>query len=139
MKQKSVFYNDVYLDGLENSPLLDRHYTRILSPKLSKKARWFRTAYLNQRLFSWIFWSSLFGFILYYNVTTLRWFGAGQRVNNAVRSMHEADRAAREAAAIENSEAYIPALVEGYSKLSAPEHLAAWSNYEPQNEWKKIE
>ena len=39
---------------------------------------------------------SLFGFILYYNVTTLRWFGAGQRVNNAVRSMHEADRAARE-------------------------------------------
>merc|ERR1712086_698373 len=35
MKNKSVYYNDVYLDGLENSPLMDRNYTRVLTPFLS--------------------------------------------------------------------------------------------------------
>ena len=90
---------------------MDRNYTRVLPPLLSKKARWFRTAYLNQRLMSWIFWSrletiweikknanklSLFGFIFFYNINTLRWFGAGQRVNNLVREVHESDRAQRE-------------------------------------------
>jgi len=139
MKQKSVFYNDVYLDGLENNALLDRNYTRVLSPAWSKKLRWFRTSFLNFRLFNWVFWSSLLGFFLFYNITTFRYFGGGQRVQNFVKGTSESNRAAREAAAVENCEEYVPALLEGYSKLQAPANLAAWTNYEPRNEWKKIE
>merc|ERR1712168_149592 len=139
MKRKSMFYQDVYLDGFENHALADRNRTQILPNSASMKLRWFRTAFLNQRFYTWIFWLSGLGFFLFYNLTTFRWLGVGSMVNNLQKEHSETKRAAREADAIENCAEYVPALVAGYQKLQAPSNLDAWTNYEPKNEWKKIE
>merc|ERR1711962_23996 len=139
MKRKSMLFQDVYLDGLENHALADRNRMQILPNNASKKLRWFRTAYLNQRFYTWIFWLSMLGFTVFYNLTTFRWFGVGSMVNNLQKEYSESKRAAREADAIENCAEYIPALLAGYQKLQAPSNLDAWTNYEPKNEWKKIE
>ena len=140
--------------SLENHVIADRSRMQILPNQMSKKMRWFRTAYLNQRLYTWIFWLSMLGFTLFYNLTTFRWLGVGSIVNNFQKEYSESKRAAREADAIENCAEYIPgnslciisrntlwflALVAGYQKLQAPSNLDAWTNYEPKNEWKKIE
>jgi hypothetical protein len=71
-------------------------------------------------------------------VTTFRFFGLGQRLNNWQKETSEISRAEREADAIQNCSEYIPALVAGYSKLESPAHLGAWANFEPKNEWKPI-
>ena len=81
---------------------------QILPNEMAKKLRWFRTAYLNQRFYTWIFWSSFLGFFLFYNLTTFRWLGVGSMVNNAQKEYSEIKRAAREADAIENCAEYIP-------------------------------
>ena len=94
--------------SLENHVLADRSRIQILPNQMSKKMRWFRTAYLNQRFYTWIFWLSMLTFTVFYNVTTLRWFGVGSMVNNFQKEHSETKRAAREADAIENCAEYIP-------------------------------
>ena len=94
--------------SLENHVLADRSRMQILPNQMSKKMRWFRTAYLNQRFYTWIFWLSMLGFFVFYNVTTFRWAGLGSMVNNLQKEHSESKRAAREADAIENCAEYIP-------------------------------
>ena len=69
---------------------------------------------------------------------TMRYLGIGMRINNFVHETSDISRNNREAAAVENCPEYIPALVEGYKKLMAPEHLSDWTNYEIKNEWTPI-
>lgn len=57
------------------------------------------------------------------------------RINNYFHEKSDTDRHTRETAAIENCPEYIPALVDGYKKLMAPEHLSGWANYEVADEW----
>ena len=75
------------------------------------KLRWFRTAFLNQRFYTWIFWLSGLGFFLFYNLTTFRWLGVGSMVNNLQKEHSETKRAAREADAIENCAEYVPGTI----------------------------
>ena len=100
-------YNIKYF-SLENHAIADRHRMQILPNQMSKKLRWFRTAYLNQRFYTWIIWLSFAGFFVFYNLTTFRWFGVGSMVNNFQKEYSETKRAAREADAIENCAEYIP-------------------------------
>ena len=54
---------------------------------------------------------------------TFRYGGVGMRINNAVHEHSDVSRNERESIAIDSSPEYIPALVDGYKKLMAPDHL----------------
>ncbi|CAG5112567.1 Oidioi.mRNA.OKI2018_I69.chr2.g6765.t1.cds [Oikopleura dioica] len=138
MRRRSVVYSDVYLDGFENSYWADRKAFRILSPEHAKKARFFRQRFFTRRLFNYCFFLVCGAYFLFAILFTQRYLGIGQRINNFALERSMENRAAREEAALTESAEYVPALVQGYKKLMAPENLSSWANYEPKNEWKPI-
>jgi len=122
----------------ENSYWADRKAFRILSPEHAKKARFFRQRFFTRRLFNYCLFLACGAYFLFAILFTQRYLGIGQRINNFALERSMENRAAREEVALTESPEYVPALVQGYKKLMAPENLSSWANYEPKNEWKPI-
>merc|ERR1712130_56278 len=73
MRRKAIVYQDVYLDGYDNHFFADRKAARLLSPEGAKRARWFRSAFLNRRFFHYMFFVGLaLHDVLHYFHSTLR-------------------------------------------------------------------
>merc|ERR1712130_498641 len=134
MRRKAIVYQDVYLDGYDNHFFADRKAARLLSPEGAKRARWFRSAFLNRRFFHYMFFVGLAPYMTF----TQRYGGIGMRINNFFHHQSDVSRSEREAIATADCPDYIPALVDGYRKLMPPTHLDGWANYEVKDEWTPI-
>ena len=86
-----------HLLGQRNSDgSVPRSWTSVFSTGFSGQGNYGQVLTFDRDLPGVWHFFSLLGFFLFYNITTFRYFGGGQRVQNFVKGTSESNRAARE-------------------------------------------